>query len=274
VLDLEGAFVRRVAAAGLPGQFPESRLVTADDVAGLPAAVRRYLGFMEVVGRPVDRSFRVAMAGEFRRGPRDGWLPMRALQYSCAQPVARIFTMRLVFARALPMIGHDTYLAGRGAMHGRLLGAVTVAQGRGPEYDLGELTTFLDDAVLLAPSMLLGLATTWRELDADTFEVSLTDSGHTATGRVSLDERGAPRDFRSSDRFVDLPEGLVRAEWRTPVPGWTREGGRPFPMPGGAEWLLPEGPLRYVRGGFLPGTVRYDVPPPVRRVTPPARPPR
>jgi hypothetical protein len=150
-------------------------------------------------------------------------------------------------------------------MHGRLLGAFTVAEGHGPELDTGELTTFLDDALLLAPSMLLGPHTTWTGLDARTFEVSLTDAGRTVTGRVFLDARGAIRDFRSSDRYADLPGGRVRAVWQTPIPGWTRERGRPFPMPGGAVWLLPDGPLRYVRGGFVPGSVRYDVPPPVSR---------
>ena len=40
------------------------------------------------------------------------------------------------------------------------LGLVTVADGAGPEFDIGELSTWLDDAVLLTPGMLLHPRTT------------------------------------------------------------------------------------------------------------------
>ena len=47
------------------------------------------------------------------------------------------------------------------AMLGKAVGLVAVADGSGPEFDLGELTTWLDDAVLLAPGMLLDARTSW-----------------------------------------------------------------------------------------------------------------
>jgi len=42
-----------------------------------------------------------------------------------------------------------------------LLDRLTVADGHGEESGISELTTYLDDAVLLAPSMLLTPVTTW-----------------------------------------------------------------------------------------------------------------
>ena len=118
--------------------------------------------------------------------------------------------------RRRPDVGRDTYLNGHGRMVGRLFDLVTIVDGRGPEFDIGELTTYLNDAILIAPSMLLGPATTWREVDDDSFDVTLTDAGRSVTGRVFVDKRGAPNDFSTTDRFADLPDGLVRAEWRTP----------------------------------------------------------
>jgi hypothetical protein len=35
-------------------------------------------------------------------------------------------------------------------MHGKLLGLMTVVVGRGEEFDIGELVTYLNDAVLIA----------------------------------------------------------------------------------------------------------------------------
>jgi hypothetical protein len=257
---LHAALVRDVVAAGLPPTPGPGPVVTEDDLAGLPATVRRYLDFMGVPGRRAVRSLEVAVRGRFRRTPDEAWLPMRAWQHDVATPLTRLFAMRLSF-RGLPMLGHDTYVRGRGRMHGKLLGLVTVADGTGDEFDASELVTYLNDAVLLAPSMLLGAPTQWAAVDDRTFDVSLTDAGRTVTARVLLDDRGAPVDFSTTDRYAALPGGPVRAEWRTPVPGWDQVDGRPFPRPGGATWLLDDGPFTYVEGGFVPGTLRCDVDP-------------
>jgi hypothetical protein len=81
------------------------------------------------------------------------------------------------------------------------------------------------------------------------------------TGRVFLDDDGAPVDFSTTDRFADLPDGLVRAEWRTPIQRWELVDGRPFPGPSGAVWHLPDDPLPYIEGRFVPNTVAYNIPP-------------
>ena len=179
----------QVTAVGLATGPGDERPVTEEDLAGLPETVQRYLRFMGVVGRHRVWSFRAGLVGKFRLRPRLGWMPAQAWQYNSSLEVARIFVMRLRFAHVLPMIGRDTYLHGRGHMLGKLLDRIVVVDGSGAEFDTGELTTYLNDAILLAPSMLLGPATSWRAIDDGSFEVSLTDDGRTVTGRVFLDER-------------------------------------------------------------------------------------
>jgi hypothetical protein len=257
-------FVGDVELVGLPAGPGDPSVVTEADVESLPEVVRRYLGFMGVVGRPRDWSFRAHFVGRFRLRPRLGWMPAEAWQYNSALEVARVFVMRLRFAGVVPMIGRDTYLGGHGRMVGKLAGLVTVADGQGDEFDLGELTTYLNDAVLVAPSMLLGSATTWTGVDDHTFDVSLSDAGRTVTGRVFLDDRGAPFDFSTTDRFADLPGGLVNAEWHTPVQSWEIVDGRPLPGPIGAVWHLTEGPLPYIEGRLVSGSVAFNVAPPTR----------
>jgi hypothetical protein len=170
--------------------------------------------------------------------------------------------MRLRVAGVVPMIGRDTYLDGHGRMVGKLLDHLTVVDGRGDEFDIGELTTYLNDAILLAPSMLLSPATTWTGVDAQSFDVTLCDSGHCVTARVFVDERGAPYDFTTTDRFAALPGGLVRAEWRTPVPTWETVNGRQLPGPFSAVWHFPsKPPLPYIRGRLTPSSITFNVPP-------------
>ncbi|MGY1687948.1 DUF6544 family protein [Geodermatophilus sp. SYSU D00867] len=219
--------------------------MTEDDLAGLLPVVARYLRAMGVVGRPRSWSLRAHFIGRFRRGPDQPWLPLNAWQYNSGVEVARLFRMRLLVARVLPMWGWDTYRAGAGRMMGKALGLVTVADGSGPEFDIGELTTWLNDAVLLAPGMLLHPRTAWEAAGDHSFRVAVTDAGHTVSAEVFLDEAGRPRDFRSEDRWADLPGGPVRASWSTPVAGWTVVDGRPQMTGGAAVWHLPDGEYRY-----------------------------
>lgn len=272
---------RCLAGLELPPWSSTAPTVTDADLDPLPVAAQRYLRAMDVVGWPRTRSFRVRFSGRFRRGPDQPWMPCTAWQYSCGPVPARAYAMRVDMAGVLPMYGTDTYAGGHGRMRGRLLGLVPVADGSGPELDLGELTTWVDDAVLLAPSMLLGPAATWRGVDDATFDVTVRDAGLTSTARVTLDADGRPADVVSEDRWADLPGGRVRAAWHTPVERWERHAGGWFPGPGRAVWALPDGDLEYARGRFDPSTFVADLPPgraaqgarqADRRAAPPGRP--
>ena len=139
---------------------------------------------MKIVGRARDWSFRLAWTGRFRRGRNRPWMPCEAWQYNNSLAVARIMHLRIRFGRVLPVIGRDTYLDGKGRMLIKLLDRVVVGDGRGDEFDLGELVTYLNDALLLAPSMLLTPHVSWSAVDADSFTVTLTDRAHTVSAAL------------------------------------------------------------------------------------------
>jgi hypothetical protein len=254
-------FTEAVATAELSSEPGHEGVITEDEIAHLPSVVRRYLHFMGVVGQPRAWSFRVHFQGKFwlRRGL--GWMPAQAWQYNSAVGIGRVFVMRIRFAGVIPMYGRDTYLAGHGRMTGKLFDHFTVADGQGPEFDIGELTTYLDDAIMLAPSMLLMPSTTWTEVDGHSFDVTLLDAGRSVTGRVFIDDTGAPFDFSTTDRFAALPSGLVRAEWRTPVQNWQSIDGRVVPGLVSALWRLPGGDLPYIKGGFVPDSLALNISP-------------
>lgn len=219
---------------------------------------------MRVVGRPRDGSFRAGSAGRFRTGPRKSWMKCEAWQYNSYSPVARIFHIRIRLAGVLPVLARDTYQGGHGRMLVRLFDLLTLADGRGDEYDIGELVTWLNDAVLIAPSMLLGPAVTWAADARDCFDVSLTDSGRTVTARVSINDNGQPVDFSTNDRFCynpDDPRKLIRARWTTPVSEWQILEGRPVPKRAQAVWHLEQGPFAYADLHLRPGTMAFNVQP-------------
>jgi hypothetical protein len=136
-------FLAHLARLDLPPGPGDPRPVTEEDVASLPDPAHRYMRFMGVVGRPRDWSFRARFGGRIRRAPGRPWMHAVAWQYNTSLAVARVFDVRLDFGGVLPMFGSDTYVGGRGRMLGKALNIVTVVDGSGREFDLGELVTYL-----------------------------------------------------------------------------------------------------------------------------------
>ena len=134
--------------------------------------------------------------------PGKRFMPFEAWQYNTRFPVTRLFHMRIDFAGFVPMIGRDAYVGGRGRMRGKLVGLVPVADGSGPEFDVSELVTWLNDAILLGPSMLLDDATSWSAVGNDAFDVSFTDGGTTVTARVLHRRSACPSNFSTTNRYA------------------------------------------------------------------------
>jgi hypothetical protein len=249
-------FSKEVEAAGLTARGVPGPVVTQADLAGLPDPAQRYLRFMDVVGRPRDVSFRAHLRGRFRPKLDSPWLAAEIWQYTSQPDVARIFHMRLRM-KGLPVYGRDTYVAGRGRMLIRALDLFTLEDSQGSEYDIGELVTYLNDAVLLAPSMLLVPAVRFAPVDEGSFDLTLTNLGTTVAARVFVDERGAVRDFSTTDRF----HGRTRTRWTTPVDSWEVIDGRLMPKGGGAVWHFPDGDFKYAELDLAPGSIVFNVAP-------------
>jgi hypothetical protein len=253
-------FQARLERLGLPDGPVDTRPVTDADIADLPAPAQGSRRFLGVVGKPRDWSFRCELTGEFRQRPGQNWMACHSWQYNTSPTITRVFSMRIDFARVVPMFGSDTYLSGRGRMVGKVLGLFTVADGAGHEFDVGELVTYVNDAFMLAPSMLLTRAVQWGPVDEHSFDVTVSDADLTVTAGISVDEQGRLVDFSTTDRYATLPSGLVQARWTTPVADWTTYRGRQFPTYAEAVWHLPEGEFPYIRGRFIPETFEVDTP--------------
>jgi hypothetical protein len=126
-----------------------------------------------------------------------------------------------------------------------------VADGTGPEFDLGELVTYVNDAVMLAPSMLLNPNVRWHEVDDAAFDISFTDAGNIVRARCFVDEVGRLVDFHTDDRWYAGTTPPTRTPWSTPIDGWTSVGdGRPVPTSGSAVWHFEGDEFVYARGSF------------------------
>ena len=184
-MSMRRRFLSEVAAASLPTEPGPVGVIATSQIISLPEPAQRYLWFMGVVGHPQDWSFRLGFTGRFRTKPQQPWMKCEAWQYNSRPALARIFHIRIRAGGLLPIVGRDTYVRGHGRMLIKLLDLFTIADGTGEEYDIGEMVTYLNDAVLIAPSMLLVPEVSWSSVDASSFDVQLTDHG-----RIGLRTRG------------------------------------------------------------------------------------
>lgn len=238
---------------------PDERMVREEELAGLPDPAQRYLRFMGIVGKPVTWSFEAAFSGRFRVDVSRPWAPARAVQYNLIRPSMRVFLLNLRVA-GLPVRAVDSYVNGQGRMRGRLLGLKTILDDSTSETTTGELSTYLSELVLLLPSALLEHDIAWRERDADSFDLTLRDHGLSVTGTVLLDERGACKEFSTSDRYYAPGPGqpLRPTRW-TLTGGDVREvTGRKVDVKARAVWHPPGGDEPYAE--FALDRIEWNVP--------------
>lgn len=264
---MRAKFLRELRSARLVEPTP-GPIVEPSDLAALPASARRFLVAAGVLGRPRTHSVRAHANGAFRMGPDKPWMRCETWQYDSTVDVTRVFHMRLRAFGVVPMLVRDTYLDGHGRMLGRVLDAVSVVDEGDEHVATGELVTWLNDALFLAPSMLLRPEITWREirgaLGQHAFDVTLTDRGRVVSARVFVDDDGTLTDFSTTDRFLSRPgaDGApvwTRTRWSTPVHSVRVVHGRTIASGGRAVWHLPEGPFSYVDLTY--DRVEFDVSP-------------
>ncbi len=255
---------RELAAWGASGPPDAPELVSEAELAALPPAARALMDFYGVTpGTPKHWSVQLGWVGRFRLGPDKPWMDIQAVQADLRAPILRVFHMYARMGRVVPILARDVYAGGHGHMVAKIGHLVPVADGSGPEYDQGELVTWLNDTLLFAPSMLLGPGTFWSHVDDRTFDIELHDRGNTVHARVFLDERGAPVDFETTDRFLSDPDNprhpLVRGRWSTPTTSWVRVGAASYPSRGKAVWHLPSRDFEYADFALAAGSPAFDV---------------
>lgn len=263
-MEMRARFLRELAKSGLPSSPGASAPVTPAELKSLPEPARRYLHFMGAVGRPRDWSFRAGFEGWFRLKPHKRFMACEAWQYTNRPALARVFHIRMRFGRVIPVMGRDTYSGGQGRMLIRLMDLYTLEDGKGAEYDSSELVGYLNDAALIAPSMLLVPEVAWSAVDGNSFALAITDRGRTVSARLLVDERGAPMEFTTMDRYCtdpDDPEKLLATRWTTPVTGWELVDGRQIFTRAEARWHLPQGLFTYADFRPIPGSFAFNVAP-------------
>ena len=240
----------RVLAEGLAA--PADR-VTERDLDGLPEAVRRWLRFSGVAGRPVLATVRLRQMGELRVGG-GGWVPFAAEGYYSTAPPAFVWKARIRMGRGVQVVGTDSYVDGRGRLEMRLLGVAPVATDSGTAVDEADLLRFLNE-IMWFPAGALIPEISWEPIDEESARATMTHGGASGSAVFSFDADGRLTTM-VADRYDRESAAVV--PWSTPVQSYGEFGGVRVPTSGEAVYARPGGDYSYIR--LRVTEVEYDVP--------------
>ncbi|MFI1972115.1 DUF6544 family protein [Streptomyces cinnamoneus] len=233
---LPGRVRREWAALAAPTVSPARFAPHVAD--GLPAPVRRWLAHAVAPGAPLSETAELVMHGEIRMGT---WRPFRAHQI-LAPPRGLVWAAATRLA-GLPVSGFDRYSGGTGEMRWRLLGAVPVVSGSGPDTTRSAAGRVACEFPLV-PAVAPGPAVRWEPTDDDRQAVAYV--------RVDREEFAVTVRVSPSGRLESVsllrwgnPDGRGYAEHPF---GAAFEGGARF-----GDFTLP----RTVRAGWWFGTDRW-----------------
>lgn len=152
-------------------------------VAHLPEAARRWLCHAIAEGTPMWRTAKLEMHGFIRLGR---WRYFAAEQ-TITPPDRFLWTARTRMA-GLPVRGYDSYADGRGEMHWRLLGALPLHSGEGPDVTRSAAGRLAGEAVLVPTAFA---SARWDGCpDPDRVRATWTVGGHEVQVQLHIGHHG------------------------------------------------------------------------------------
>lgn len=225
---------------------PEPQLVTEDLLKDLPAPVQRYLRFSGVVGKPIPSIVHLTQNGKIRRSADEPWMAVQAEEYYSVNPPAFVWDAKV--GNGLPLVrGSDHYIDGKGHMKIKMLSLYPLVDAEGEELDQGTFLRYLNEMTWF-PAAFLGENVSWKAIDDNSAEVTLTDHGKRVSATMTFDADGRLTDF-VADRYyqVDGGKSYEFRRWSTPISGYGEMAGLKLPVSGSAVWKLDDGDFEYIQ---------------------------
>jgi hypothetical protein len=255
--SLKARWERTVAAEFVAQPLgPAAPVLTAADLAPLPAPVRRYIERSGALGRPRPQNMRVAMDADMYRDR--GQAPMRAttIQYTFFDQPSRLFLMEARMF-GLPVRALHVYRREQATFTVRVASRVNMVDLRGDEISVGETVTVLNDLCLMAPGALVDPRLAWAPVDDRTATVAFTNGVRHVSATLVFNDADELVDFWSDDRPESVAGELAPRRWSTPVDVYRDVGGFHLVHRGSAVYARPDGPFTY--GTFTLRSIDYDV---------------
>ncbi|HVU94208.1 MAG TPA: DUF6544 family protein [Puia sp.] len=223
--------------------------LSSDELAELPAPVRRYMTVCGFAGRKKQWYAQLKWANVEMKLSRGGrWRKMECQQFNSVPDPVRIVHMRMRVGGVLPLEARDKFQSGRGNMLVRLLKIFTIEDVRGREMDESALVTVLSEALLI-PAYAVQPYIRWEGVGPDRAAAFISAGESAVHGLFSFNEAGEFVRFETLQRWRSGKGGhLQRTPWRVTAGGYVSWDGIRHPTKVTAAWLEGEEWVEYFRG--------------------------
>jgi len=239
-----------------------------DDLATLPPPVVRYFRRVLKDGQPMITSARITWTGQFNMGKpgRDNWRPFTADQLFVPAAPGFVWNARIALFPGVPVHVRDSFVEGRGSMHGAVAGIIPVVRAAGtPALASGALQRYLGEAAWLPTALLPRNGVTWTAIDESRARATISADQTTVSLEFRFDADGHPVSVFAPDRFYDDGKGTpVPRPWEARNLRFSQQHGMTIPTDSEVEWQLPTGPFVYWRGHPVAIEYRYEGAPDAR----------
>jgi hypothetical protein len=218
-----------------------------DDLADLPAPVRRYFETVLTEGQlPVSR-VRITQEGTFRLGGADAdWYPFTASQTYSVSPPGYVWDADIELAPGVSARVLDAYVDGEGLLRANLLGALPVASaGPDTQTNEAELQRYLSETPWFPTALLPAAGVSWEGIDDQCARATFTDGDITATAVFHFDEDGYITRV-TADRYRQDTDSM--GAWVGYHRSYEIHDGMKVPTEAEVGWETPDGVVPYWRG--------------------------
>jgi hypothetical protein len=219
--------------------------INATAISRLPSPVRKYLQVTRTVGKPGMKVAVLKQRGALRAAADQPWMPFEAEQAYAMEPPGFVWMANAQFKPLVPLLARDTFIDGKGNMLIRLLGLITVADGKGPEMDQGAGLRHWGE-IIAFPEAVTSPHLRWEAIGDSQARMMAEHDGLTMTAVVDFDAQGYPSGFHA-ERYRDVNGKGALTPWSGYCRQWKTIDGRMFPTQWTSVWHTPEGDLEAVR---------------------------
>jgi hypothetical protein len=232
-------------------------LLTEEKTLHLPECVRKYLACTGAIGKSIPQNVRIEFDAEMYRKPGDKPMKSYSLQYNFYEQYSRLFLME-ASKMGIPFRALHLYKNHQATFQVKVAELFKVVNISGEELTKAETVTLLNDMCIFVPGSLIDNRLTWKEIDASSTKVTMSNGKYIVSAILNFNETGELINFVSDDRSALQDDGTMKQmRWTTPISNYQEFEGRRIPTIGKTIWNYPEGDFTY--GVFHLRSIRYNV---------------
>ena len=223
----------------------------ARELEDLPAPVQRYFRAVLKDGQPIITATTIDIAGRFNLSPTaEQWKPFTSRQRVVTRRPGFLWNASISMLPGLHVRVVDSFIAGRGLLHAKVEGLVTMADQRGDgDIARGEFMRWFAEALWYPTALLPSQGVRWEAVDDHSANATVSDGALSVTLLFRFNDDGLVTSFRAAARGSMMDNKLVLAPWEGIWSNYQLRDGVLVPFAGEVAWMRAEGRKPYFVGG-------------------------